>query len=135
MDEPLSSDASTSNTLVTPALNRKRRLSDADADAQGAPKRPRNLPVGPRLHAVSDPLPMSGAFVGASAFDSWYNEHFDFPCTASIDELDSTIPVEVELCNTAIFDINALQLGPSIFQATCKLRFTSASHLPLTCIL
>src|SRR6267154_3600149 len=37
--------------------SRKRRLSDADAD--GPPKRPRGVLAGPRVHAVSDPLPRS----------------------------------------------------------------------------
>jgi hypothetical protein len=120
LDESPSTVASTSsNAPVTPALNRKRRLSDADV--QGAPKRPRNLLVGPRLHAVSDPLPISSALREASAFDGWYNEYFEFPNIASVDELDASIPVEVELCDTSAFDVNALRLNSSIFEATCKL--------------
>nr|AGS09258.1 b1 homeodomain mating type protein [Heterobasidion annosum] len=44
-----------SQTHQIPATSRKRRLSDASCDAP--PKRPRHIRSGPRMQAVSDPLP------------------------------------------------------------------------------
>jgi len=69
---------------------------------------------------VSDPLPVSSALLGISAFDGWFNEHFEFPNPASVDELDASIPVEVELCDPSVFDDNAFRLSSSVVDATCK---------------
>lgn len=116
-------------------MSRKRRLSDADT--QGAPKRPRNLPVGPRLHAVSDPLPMSSALVEASSFDDWFKVNFDLPSlTATEDELVPSGCLEVEL-----FDCSTLHPGASlefVKQNTIKKRkhmVCSLLNSLLTCFL
>lgn len=52
---------------------RKRRLSDAES--RPLQKRPRGLPVGPRLQTVSDPFPRSNA-PDSSALDSVWREAF-----------------------------------------------------------
>jgi hypothetical protein len=93
--------------LKPSSTSRKRRLSDAEA--QGAPKRPRNLPVGPRLYAVSDPLPMSSTLVEASAFDDWFKvNNFDLPCPATAEK-----QLEVEL-----FDCSTLYPGAAAESVT-----------------
>ncbi|KAG6807584.1 hypothetical protein H0H92_007031 [Tricholoma furcatifolium] len=59
----------------TPTASRKRRLSDADD--QSAPKRPCNVPVGPRSQSVSDPLPLaSDALFDDSDLENWFKTHF-----------------------------------------------------------
>jgi hypothetical protein len=101
-----------SNVPPTP-LNCKRL---ADTEVQGAPKHPRNLLIGSQLH---DPLPVSTTLLEASAFDSWFNKHFESPATPSVDELDASIPVHVEFCDTSIFK-DYLLLGPSTLSHTCE---------------
>jgi hypothetical protein len=78
------------------AASRKRRLSDADG--QPAFKRPRGLLRGPRLQAVSDPLPMSSAIEEASKLDSWFLP-FDIPSPVTAEELDPSVPVDIEFFN------------------------------------
>lgn len=88
----------------TPSINRKRRLSDGST--QGAPKRPRGLPVGPRLQAVSDPLPKSNAldFQTALEFDGWLKQiNFDIPSPVSFEQLDPLAPLEIELFDYSSF--------------------------------
>jgi hypothetical protein len=92
-------------------MSRKRRLSDADA--RDAPKRPRNLPVGPRLHAVSDPLPVSSALVEASAFDDWFKVNFDLPGLAAAENELTSSSLEVEL-----FDCSTLYPGDAVESVT-----------------
>jgi C-terminal domain of homeodomain 1/Homeobox KN domain len=80
----------------TPSHTRKRRLSDADA--QGPPKRPRSLAVGPRLHAASDPLPMAN-----TAVQNWNMSNFEFnfelPSTVTSQPWDPSVPIDVEFFN------------------------------------
>lgn len=85
--------------LVT--SNRKRRLSDSDG--QGPPKRPCNIPAGPRLQAVSDPMPFPSANIMASEFDGWFQKHFDH-VTTSTEESESSTPLEVELYDCSTFN-------------------------------
>ncbi|EGO31057.1 A mating type protein [Serpula lacrymans var. lacrymans S7.9] len=76
--------------------NRKRRLSDGAA--QGAPKRPRGL-VGPRLYAVSDPLPRANE--SADDFNAWLMSNFEIP-PAVADEVpdpSTLLDVDVECYN------------------------------------
>nr|BAO20893.1 homeodomain 1 [Tricholoma matsutake] len=128
LDESLASAASPShNVPVTLALTRKRRLSDTDV--QGAHKRPRHLPVGPRLHAVSDPLPTS-SLLGASSFDGWFQENFEFPNVASVDELDPSVPVEVKFCDASVFNDNALQLSSPVSAAASSSPDIPACAVP-----
>ena len=86
---------STDSIPVPLTSSRKRRLSDADG--QGLPKRPRNLAVGPRMHAVSDPFPMSSALFEASSMDDWFHSNFGITNAFHIDELDTTLPLDVEV--------------------------------------
>ncbi|KAG5638549.1 hypothetical protein DXG03_004102 [Asterophora parasitica] len=83
-----------------PTISRKRRLSDADS--QGVPKRPRGLAVGPRMHAVSDPLPMSSALIEASSIDGWFNAHFGIPTPVVVDALDESEQLDVQVFNYSI---------------------------------
>lgn len=80
---------STSYVDSAAPVSRKRRLSDADS--QGAPKRPRNILSGPRLHSVSDPLPSS------SALSAWFENHFGIPSTVTADDPNVSLPFDVEL--------------------------------------
>ncbi|KAH7908000.1 C-terminal domain of homeodomain 1-domain-containing protein [Hygrophoropsis aurantiaca] len=84
-------------SIPTPAPppSRKRRLSDADA--QGPPKRSRGPFIGPRLHAVSDPLPKP-VRVDASHFDNWFKQlDFEIPPPVTSDAPDSSAPLDVSL--------------------------------------
>jgi hypothetical protein len=78
-----------------PIRNRKRRLSDADS--YPTPKRPRGLAVGPRPHAVSDPLPPSNGVSEALDLDNWFQFNFDIPDPVTAEDLDPSTPIEVEL--------------------------------------
>ena len=105
--------------------NRKRRLSDADA--QGPPKRPRGVAVGSRLHAVSDPLPMSSAIVQASELlnlnDFGFDfENFDFPST---EPLDPSVPLDIEVFDwTSVLAFGNCSTSPN---TSCK---STAIELP-----
>lgn len=69
-----------------------------EVDVQGLPKDFFGPNIGPRIHAVSDPLPRST--LDTSNIDEWFNAHFtslfEFPPSVST-ELDQTLPWEVEL--------------------------------------
>jgi hypothetical protein len=84
---------STSSSATANISSRKRRLSDADG--QNAPKRPRNHLAGPRLQAVSDPMPFSSALLTASEFDGWFHTHCENP------NPDLSTPLEIELYDFA----------------------------------
>jgi hypothetical protein len=62
--------------LPPSTTSRKRRLSDADVKT--GPKRPRGQSLGPRLHAVSDPLPRTYLAVTEEPF--WSNNTFELEC-------------------------------------------------------
>ncbi|KDQ63284.1 hypothetical protein JAAARDRAFT_53510 [Jaapia argillacea MUCL 33604] len=82
--------------IVPVTASRKRRLSDADA--QGAPKRPRASQHGFRPQAVSNPLPMSRSLsFGDDPIFGWENMfNFEPPASVTTEELDSSaIDVEV----------------------------------------
>ena len=91
--EPLPVDSTQPDTK---ALSHKRRLSDADS--VGVPKRPCTSIAGPRLHAVSDPLPRS---IADHSIDDWYNANFnalfDIPPPVDATEPDFSTPWEVEM--------------------------------------
>ncbi|KAG1754861.1 homeodomain protein 1 [Suillus paluster] len=77
--------------------SRKRRLSDADADAHAGPKRPRGLLVGPRVHAVSDPLPRSSAPL-ESGIDDWFHTNFfEIPGPVENVGFDQLAPLDIEV--------------------------------------
>ncbi|KAL6310184.1 hypothetical protein BKA93DRAFT_757812 [Sparassis latifolia] len=102
LTSPASSSFSFSNALPaiqgsTPTLPRKRRLSDADLEA--TPKRPRGLPMNPRQHAVSDPLPMCGSKSGEQTFslDGWFESYFRVPEAVSPSDLDVSVPVDIDV--------------------------------------
>ncbi|KAG5640411.1 hypothetical protein DXG03_008747 [Asterophora parasitica] len=97
-----SNPAASSVPAAVPAPSRKRRSSDSDG--QGLPKRPRNLPVGPRLQAVSDPLPLASALFDVSAFDGWFQQNFDFQDSALNEGEISPSGFDVELGNLPDFE-------------------------------
>ncbi|RDB29068.1 Mating-type protein beta1-1 [Hypsizygus marmoreus] len=104
-----------SESLPIPLVSsRKRRLSESDGP--GAPKRPRNLPVGPRMHAVSDPLPLSSALFEASRFDNWFSNNFGIPDAVHADELDPSQPLDIEFFqySTLNSQTHGIPLEPSI---------------------
>lgn len=80
-----------------PGRTRKRRLSATDR--QSHPKRPQGVPNGPRVQAVSDPLPKSSAT--ESSIDDWLNinfsDIFDVPPPVDVDELEPSAPWQIEL--------------------------------------
>ncbi|KAH7881688.1 C-terminal domain of homeodomain 1-domain-containing protein [Phlebopus sp. FC_14] len=93
---------------------RKRRLSDANT--QGLPKRPRTSAIGPRVHAVSDPLPMR-SITGEDGVDDWFNDNFarffDIPPPVDRTEPDQSALWEIELFNGYSIPRKYDQLGPS----------------------
>ncbi|KAF8221697.1 mating-type protein [Tricholoma matsutake] len=94
------SPSAPSNPLPIPCIsNRKRRLSDAALETCHAPKRPCNLPVWPRPHSASDPLPLS-------AIDDWFHNNFGIPNAVTVEAPDESVPVEVD-----IFDYSTLNGG------------------------
>ncbi|KIJ08122.1 hypothetical protein PAXINDRAFT_102675 [Paxillus involutus ATCC 200175] len=94
---PSAAPPTTQNHTHT-TVSRRRRLSDADPC--GLPKRPRGSITGPRLHAVSDPLPRSQAESEYSV-DEWFNTNFDalfaLPPPVDAAEPDISAQWEVEL--------------------------------------
>ncbi|KAG1757152.1 homeodomain protein 1 [Suillus lakei] len=90
--------------------SRKRRLSDADAHA--VPKRPRGLPVGPRVHAVSDPLPRAYAPVEPGVDDWFQTNFFEIPGPVENVGFDQLTPVDIEVFDGYTFpdmQINSIQ--------------------------
>ncbi|KAH7930421.1 hypothetical protein BV22DRAFT_1124925 [Leucogyrophana mollusca] len=101
--------ASTAPIPAPPPL-RKRRLSDADA--QGPPKRARGPFIGPRVHAVSDPLPRPAA-VDPAQFEDWFKRlDFEFPQPVTSEEFDSSALLDVELFSNWSFPDNSKQPPP-----------------------
>lgn len=95
-----SSPPATSNSLSVACIsNRKRRLSVTDLETSHTSKLPCNLPVWPRLHTVSDPLPLS-------AIDDWFHNNFGIPNAVTVEAPDESVPVEVD-----IFDYSTLNGG------------------------
>jgi hypothetical protein len=90
--------------------SRRRRLSDTDAHAM--PKRPRGLPVGPRVHAVSDPLPRASVPV-ESNIDDWFQMNFfEIPGPVENIGFDQFAPVDIEVFNGYTFpdiQINSIE--------------------------
>lgn len=75
--------------------SQKRRLSDADAHT--VPKRPRGLLAGPRVHAVSDPLPSASL---ESNIDDWFRTNFfEIPGPVENVNFDQFVPVDIEVFN------------------------------------
>ena len=99
---------------IQPISSRKRRLSEADG--RGGLKRPRNLPVGPRMQAVSDPLPMSSVLFEASSMDDWFQSNFGISNSPGDDGLDPPFPLDVE-----VFEYSALGLDPQSSASTMLL--------------
>ncbi|KAG1904678.1 homeodomain protein 1 [Suillus fuscotomentosus] len=89
---------------------RKRRLSDADAHA--VPKRPRDLHVGPRIHAVSDPLPRASLPLESNIDDWFQTNFFEIPGPVENVSFDQFAPVDIEVFNGYTFpdtQINSIQ--------------------------
>ncbi|KAF8560025.1 hypothetical protein OG21DRAFT_1479878 [Imleria badia] len=104
--EPLDNDSSDQPSRVPGTQNsgninfHKRRLSDPHAT--GIPKRPRATIAEPRLHSVSDPLPLS-TLESRHSIDEWFKINFDvlfaFPPPVDVTEPDHSTQWEVELFN------------------------------------
>ncbi|KAI0964033.1 hypothetical protein AcW1_000951 [Taiwanofungus camphoratus] len=95
----------TSNATVQSApLRRKRRLSDTHDCPY--PKRPCSLPAGPRLHAVSDPLPLvvNEDAERSSVLNSWSMFNFDSPEVVSIAHPDPSAIFDIEVSNGWVSD-------------------------------
>nr|WDY60843.1 HD MAT HD1 protein [Suillus weaverae] len=114
---PSSSDGLDGNDEVeiiapqpSPGSSRKRRLSDTDAHAM--PKLPRGLLAGPRVHAVSDPLPR-GSVPLESNIDDWFQMNFfEVPGPVENVGFDQFAPVDIEVFNGYTFpdtQINSIE--------------------------
>ncbi|KAL4063656.1 C-terminal domain of homeodomain 1-domain-containing protein [Scleroderma yunnanense] len=84
---------------ITSTRCRKRRLSDT---GDNLPKRPRGMICGPRVQAVSDPLPWNST-VTERNFDDWFNldfaNLFEVPPPVHSEVPDQSTLWEVELFN------------------------------------
>ncbi|KAG2118041.1 homeodomain protein 1 [Suillus discolor] len=90
--------------------SRKRRLSDADAHA--VPKRPRDLHVGPRIHAVSDPLPKASIALESNINDWFQTNFFEIPGPVENVGFDQFAPVDIKIFNGYTFpdtQINSIE--------------------------
>nr|WDY60854.1 HD MAT HD1 protein [Suillus americanus] len=80
---------------------RKRRLSDGDTHA--VPKHPRSLHAGPRVHAVSDPLPRASVPVESNIDDWFQTNFFEIPGPVENIGFDQFAPVDIEVFNEYTF--------------------------------
>ncbi|KAG2149577.1 homeodomain protein 1 [Suillus cothurnatus] len=90
--------------------SRKRRLSNADTDA--VPKRPRSLHVGPRVHAVSDPLSKASVPLESNIDDWFQTNFFEIPGPVENIGFDQFAPVDIEVFNGYTFpdkQINSIE--------------------------
>jgi hypothetical protein len=90
--------------------SRKRRLSDADTHI--VPKRPGGLLVGPRVHAVSDPLPRASFPVESNTNDWFQTNFFEIPGPVKNIGFDQSAPVDIEVFNGYTFpdaQINSIE--------------------------
>ncbi|KAF9225447.1 hypothetical protein BS17DRAFT_879469 [Gyrodon lividus] len=126
---------------LTPALStqnhtnaaapRKRRLSDADPSSM--PKRPRGSMAGPRLHAVSDPLPRFH-LESEYCIDEWFNTNFDalfaLPPPVGAADPDFSAPWEVELFSDySILQDLRKRISKSPPPSTQESRTSASTHL------
>jgi hypothetical protein len=101
----------------TPWSSRKRRLSDADAHA--VPNRPRDLHVGPRVHAVSDPLPRASVPLELN-IDDWFQKNFfEIPEPVEIVSFDQFAPFDIEVFNGYTFPDTQISPTEQFFQKNC----------------
>lgn len=75
--------------------SRKRRLSDTDAHV--VLKRPGSLYVGPRIHAVSDPIPKSFVPLKSNVDDWFQTNFFEIPDAVENVGFDQFAPVDIEV--------------------------------------
>jgi hypothetical protein len=109
--------------------SRKRRLSDADVHA--VPKRPRGLPVGPRVHAVSDPLPNASVPLESNINDWFKMNFFEIPGPVENVGFDQFAPVDIEVFNGYTFpDTQINSLGQSFQHHTPSALVGRTSALP-----
>jgi hypothetical protein len=80
---------------------RKRRLSDADADA--VPKHPGNFYAGPRVHAVSDPLPRAPVPLESNIGGWFQTNFFEIPGPVENIGFDQFAPVDIEVFDEYTF--------------------------------
>ncbi|KAG2156648.1 homeodomain protein 1 [Suillus bovinus] len=90
--------------------SRKRRLSDADAHV--VPKLPRDLHLGPRIHAVSDPLPKASIALESNIDDWFQTNFFEIPGPVENVGFDQFTPIDIEVFNGYTFpdtQINSIE--------------------------
>ncbi|KAG1795777.1 homeodomain protein 1 [Suillus plorans] len=107
--------------IIAPQLSsgssRKRRLSDAATHAVS--KRPRDLHVGPRVHAVSDPLPRASVPL-ESNIDHWFQTNFfEIPGPVENVSFDQFAPVDIEVFNGYAFPDTQINSVGQPFQQKC----------------
>nr|WDY60852.1 HD MAT HD1 protein [Suillus americanus] len=106
--------------------SRKRRLSDADAHA--VPKHPRGLHVGPRIHAVSDPLPRASVPL-ESIIDDWFQTNFfEIPGPVENVGFDQFAPVDIEVFDGYTFPDT--QINP--IEQPCQQKYIQPALVDLT---
>lgn len=133
-------DSSDKLQIIAPELasrsSRKRRLSDADVYV--VPNRPRGLHDGPRVHAVSDPLPKAPVHL-ESNIDDWFGTNFfEIPGPVENVGFDQVAPVDIEVFNGYTFpdsQINSIEdafqqsyTSPVRIDRTSALSYPTISH-------
>lgn len=114
-------DGSDEVEIVSPqpsaGSSRKRRLSDADAYAVA--KRPRGLLSGPRVHAVSDPLPRTSVPLESNIDDWFQTNFFEIPGPVENVGFDQFSPVDIEVFNGYSFTNTQANSIEQSFQKNC----------------
>ncbi|KAG1813291.1 C-terminal domain of homeodomain 1-domain-containing protein [Suillus subaureus] len=94
--------------------SRKRRLSDADVHT--VPMRPRGLLAGPRVHAVSDPLPRASVPLQSNIDDWFQTNFFEIPGPVKNVGFDQFTPVDIEVFNGYTFPDTKIDSTEQPFQ-------------------
>ncbi|KAG1885470.1 homeodomain protein 1 [Suillus subluteus] len=94
--------------LPSSRSSRKRRVSDADANA--VPKRPRGLLTGPRVHAVSDPLSRASLPLESNIDDWFQTNFFEIPGPVENVGFNQFAPVDIEVFSG--YTLPDMQINP-----------------------
>ncbi|KAG1841721.1 C-terminal domain of homeodomain 1-domain-containing protein [Suillus tomentosus] len=106
--------------------SRKRRLSDADAHA--VPKRPRDLHVGSRIHAVSDPLPRASIALESNIDDWFQTNFFEIPGPVENVNFDQRAPVDIEVFNGYTFPDTQI----NVIEQPCQQKYIQPTLVHIT---
>ena len=104
---------------------RKRRLSDVDSHR--APKRPRSVLTGPRVHAVSDPLPRLSVPHEAGIDDWFHTNFFEIPTPVENVGFDQSTPLDIELFSGYTFSDTRENFLPTSMDGMCLLTYSQNS--------